>query len=142
MKIRVEFNQKLQALEIPVIIKTPHKRNYTSLIFDTGSPKTLINYTESRRLEIPFNEESGIIKIGGCKYKSYLFNNIEFLFRSVDDQIVIEKLPVKILRPSSIQSTELQELDKFPNILGMDFLELGYKFFCDINNNNIYFEKD
>lgn len=142
MKIKLSYNEKIQALEIPVIIKTPHKRSQSTLIFDTGAPKTLLNYTESRRLEIPFNEESGIIKIGGSKYKGYIFNHIEFLFKSIENNIVSEKLPVKILRPSSIKSNELSELDKFPNILGIDFLELGYKFFCDLKTKDIYFEKE
>jgi hypothetical protein len=142
MKIKLSYNEEIQALEVPVLIKTPHKRSKSTLIFDTGSSKTLLNYTESRRLEIPFIEESGIIKIGGSKYKGYVFNHIEFLFKSTENELISEKIPVKVLRPSSMMSDELQELDIFPNILGLDFLKLGYKFFCDLKTQDIYFEKE
>lgn len=142
MKIELSYDPELKLLKIPVTIKTPHKRISSTLIFDTGSPKTLLNYTESRRLEIPFNEEAGIIKIGGGKYKGYLSNNIGFLFKSIDNQPILETFSVKILRPSSMKSRELQETDNFPNILGLDFLELGYRFHCDLQNKDIYFEKD
>ncbi|MEK6859693.1 MAG: hypothetical protein AABX54_02655 [Nanoarchaeota archaeon] len=142
MKIELSYDPELKLLKVPVTIKTPHKRSFSTFIFDTGSPNTLLNYTVSRVLEIPFNEESGIIKIGGSKYKAYKFDNIEFVFKSIDNQGIIEKFPVKVLRPSSIKSNELSETDRFPNILGIDFLELGWKFFCDLKTKEIYFEKE
>ena len=35
----------------------------------------------------------------------------------------------------------LEDLDSFPNILGMDFLRRGYIFYCNLKNGEIYFEK-
>ena len=55
---------------------------------------------------------------------------------------VSEEIPVRILIPSSLKSKEIEELDNFPNLLGMDFFEKGYKFHCDINKEEIFFEKN
>ncbi len=50
-------------------------------------------------------------------------------------------MQVQVLRPS-MNMNEIEELDDFPNILGLDFLKQGWKFFCDIHNEEIYFEKE
>ncbi len=141
MRIKVTYDKELNWLKIPVTLKTPHKRISVFIIFDTGSPNTLLNYIDSRRLNIPFTESFGNANIGGNKYKSYSCNKIEVLFKTTEDQVIIEEIPIKILRPS-FKSTELEELDDLPNILGLDFLKKGWRFFCDINHEEIYFEKE
>jgi len=109
--------------------------------FDTGSPNTLLNYIDSRRLNIPFTESFGNASIGGNKYKSYSYPKLEVLFKTTQNQVISEEISIKILRPS-FKSTELEELDDLPNLLGLDFLKKGWRFFCDINNDEIYFEKE
>ncbi|MAG02953.1 hypothetical protein CMI42_06450 [Candidatus Pacearchaeota archaeon] len=141
MRIRVIYDKDLGLLKIPVTLKSSHKRISVLIVVDTGSPNTLLNYTDSRMLNIPFIEPSGIIKIGGDKYRSYSYNKIEIIFKSLGGDPIAEKIPVKILRPSSSRIDDLEELDSFPNILGLDFLRLGYKFICDLQNNEIYLEK-
>lgn len=141
MKIKVIYDSDLEVLKLPVTIKSPHKRLSAFIILDTGSPNTLLNYTDSRALNIPFIEQSGIISIGGAKYKGYYYNKIEFLFESTDGTTITENLPVKVLKPTSSKISELEDLDRFPNILGLDFLKKGYKFVCDIINNEIYLER-
>ena len=71
MKIKVVYDKELNWLKIPVTLKTPHKRISVFIVFDTGSSNTLLNYLDSRRLNIPFIETSGNVSIGGNKYQSY-----------------------------------------------------------------------
>ena len=141
MKINVFYDKELNWLKIPVTLKTAHKRISAFIVFDTGSPNTLLNYLDSRRLNIPFIEPSEFIRIGGNKYHSYSYNKIDFLFKTQEGELYSETIPVKILRPT-LKSEELEELDNFPNLLGLNFLKEGWKFHCDIKNNEIYFEKD
>ena len=142
MKIKVNYDSENKLLRIPVILKAPHKRLVSEVIFDTGSPYTFLNYSDSLRLCIPHDNKSKIIRIGGRTYQSYLYEKFEIMFKSENNQSIVEILPVRILKPNSLKMEELKKLDRFPNILGIDFLELGWKFFCDVNNDNIYFEKD
>ena len=141
MRIKVIHDKEANWLKIPVTLKTPHKIISTFIVFDTGSHNTLLNYLDSRRLNIPFIELSSPAKIGGNKYQSYSYNNVEFSFKTIQGSVIKEEMPVKILRPS-LNSRELKELDDLPNILGLEFLKLGYKFYCDLKNNEIYFEKE
>ena len=92
-------------------------------------------------MNIPFSQQSGTANIGGNKYKTYSYNRIEIIFKSEDGKELIENIPVKVLKPTSSKIEELEEWDRFPNLLGLDFLKQGWKFFCDIHNDNIYFEK-
>jgi|TARA_B100001971_G_scaffold203688_1_gene218888 hypothetical protein len=140
MKIKVIYDSELHLLKIPVKIKSPHKSISVFLVLDTGSPNTLLNYTDSRTLNIPFINQSGIISIGGSKYQSYSYNRIEIYFKSTEGNSIIENIPVKVLRPTSSRIDDLDELDSFPNILGLDFLK-KYKLVCDIKNNEIYLER-
>ena len=103
--------------------------------------KYTLNYFDSRLLNIPFVERAGSANIGGNKYTSYNYEKLEIIFETVDGHSIIEKFPVKILRPSSGKIAELEELEIFPNILGLDFLKLGYKFICDLINEEIYLEE-
>jgi len=41
MRINVSYDSDFQWLKIPIIIKTPHKRIFSFIVFDTGSPNTL-----------------------------------------------------------------------------------------------------
>ena len=72
-------------------------------------------------------------------YQSYIFNKLGILFKS-EKGMVSETLPVRVLKPSSEKDAD--NLDKFPNLLGMDFLERGYKFYCDLGKGEISFEKE
>ena len=140
MKIKVIYDQELNWLKIPVTLKTSHKRISVFIVFDTGSSNTLLNYLDSRRLNLPFVELSEKVSIGGYKYNGYSYNKLEFLFKSEEGKIISQLMPIKILRPS-LKMDELEELDDFPNLLGLNFLKEGWKFFCDLKTKEIYFEK-
>lgn len=142
MKIKASYDSDFRYIKIPIILKAPRKRIISHVIFDTGSPHTLLNYSDSIRLCIPHNNKSELIRIGGRTYQSYLSYKFEVFLKSEDGDIIKEILPIRVLKPISLKSEELEKLDRFPNILGLDFLELGYKFFCDLKTKNIYFEKD
>lgn len=141
-KIRIFYDKEEKLLRVPAILKVPHARIVSDFILDTGSPHTILNYTDSIRLGIPHTEKSEIVRMGGRAYQRYTFNKFEMVLKSQDNQAVTENLPIRILIPCSLKSIELINLDKFPNLLGMDFLEKGYKLFCDINNKDIKFEKE
>jgi len=141
MKIRAFYDSNLNLIKIPCLLKTSHKRIKTILVFDTGSPKTLISYTDSLRLNIPRGEKAELIKMGGKTYQAYESNKVSFVFKNISGVPVDLSFPVKVLKPTSSKMEHLEELDSFPNILGIDFLKKGYAFHCDLNNNEIYFEK-
>ncbi len=137
MRIKVFYDKNLRLLKIPAILKIPNKRISSDFVLDTGSPHTVLNYSDSIRLGVPHITKSDIIRIGGRTYQSYIFNRFEIIFKSIDNKEVKEILPVRILKPNSAKIEELGRLDKFPNLLGLDFLE-RYRFFCDIPNKEIY----
>ena len=141
MKIKIIYNKYPKLLRIPAILQVPHKRIASDFVLDTGSPHTVLNYSNSIRLGIPHNTKSEIIRIGGEVYQSYLFNKFEIVFKSTDNEEIKEQIPIRVLKPNSAKMNELEKLDKFPNLLGIDFLERGYKLICDIQNNDIYLEK-
>ncbi len=142
MKIKVFFDKNLNVLKVPSVLKIPHKRIVSNFIFDTGCPHTILNYTDSIRLGVPKIRKAELIRIGGRTYQSYVYNKIEILLKDTEGNLVTETLPVKILKPNSPRVKELEELDGFPNLLGMDFLKKGYKFFCDTIKDEVYFEKE
>ena len=107
---------------------------------DTGSPHTILNYTDSIRLGVPHTIKSELVRMGGKVYQSYISNKFEIVLKS-DEGIVSEEMPIRILVPFSSKSSEVENLDKFPNLLGMDFFEKGYKFNCDLAKEEIFFEK-
>ncbi|HJX50312.1 MAG TPA: hypothetical protein VJ438_02525, partial [Candidatus Nanoarchaeia archaeon] len=80
MKIKVFYDKDLKVLNIPVVLKTPHSRIPSNLVVDTGSPHTIINYTDSLRLGIPHTSKAELIRIGGRCYQSYIFNKLGILF--------------------------------------------------------------
>ncbi len=141
MIIKASYDKEEGLIRVPCIIKTPHKRINTDFIFDTGSSKTLLNFTDSIRLGIPRGPKSDIIRMGGKTYQGYDFSKLKIVFKTIDSKSVEFSFPIKTLKPTSPRMAELEELDHFPNILGLNFLEQGLKFFCDLKNNNIYFEK-
>lgn len=73
-------------------------------------------------------------------YQSYIFKRFELIFKSEDNKEVIENIPVRILTPFSSKIKEIENLDQLPNLLGLDFLELGYKLFCDLKKEITYLE--
>ena len=67
--------------------------------------------------------------------KNLFEREIGKLDEKMQNQIALFGTPIE-----KINSEELQ-LEIFPNILGLDFLKLGYKFVCDLINREIYLEK-
>ena len=141
MKIKAFHDKNLDIIKIPCVLKTPHKRIVSDFIFDTGSANTILNFTDSLRLNIPRINKSELVRMGGRKYQSYEFNKLEIVFKSTENEAIIIKMPIKSLKPTTPKIGALEELDDFPNLLGLDFLKQGYKFFCDLDNEKIYFEK-
>jgi len=67
---------ELTYLNNAVLLVTPRKIVNSFFILDTGSPKTILGYSDALRLQIPFNSLSKTehIKLGGRNYQGYLFN--------------------------------------------------------------------
>jgi hypothetical protein len=125
-----------------VILKSPRGLTKSTFILDTGSPKTILNHFDARRLQIPFNSgaKTEIIRLGGKTYQGYTFERITFSFRSEDNQLVREEFPVIVVRPTSPKEEE--ELSNFPTIIGTDFLKKKrYILFCDMEKGIAYLEK-
>lgn len=141
MKIRIFYNKTSKLLRIPAVLQVPHKRIISDFIIDTGSPYTILNYSDSLRLGIPHSIKSEIIRIGGRTYQSYLFDKFEIIMKSINNEEIKEFIPIRVLKPTSLKIKELENLDSFPNILGIDFLEKGFKLFCNLQENDIYLEK-
>ncbi|MBI2630447.1 hypothetical protein HYW76_05075 [Candidatus Pacearchaeota archaeon] len=142
IKLKLFYDKNLKQIKIPSVLKSSRNRIVSNFIFDTGSPHTILNYSDSLRLGIPHVTKSEIIRMGGRVYQSYIFNNFEIIFKSPEKEIIKEILPVRVLKPNSLKMERIEEMDRFPNILGIDFLEKGYKFVCDIVNEEIYLEKE
>ncbi len=140
MKIKIIYDENQKLLKIPVLLKIPHKRIKSDFVLDTGSPHTILNYSDSIRLAVPHISKGEIVRIGGRRYQSYIFNKFEIVFKTEDNQLVNVILPVRVLKPSSLKMNEVEELDRFPNLLGLDFLEKGYKLFCDLKNKESFLE--
>lgn len=135
-------SEKTVYLNAPLVLKTPNNRVKTLFILDTGSPHTIISYSDARRLQIPFSEKNDeIIRIGGGKYRGYSYNKLKALFISEDNKLIEENLAnAKIIRPTSIKDEE--EIGVFPTIIGTDFLkEKEYKLFCDFAKEDAFLEK-
>ena len=119
----------------------PHKRIASDFVIDTGSPHTILNYTDSIRLGIPHNTKSEIVRMGGRVYQSYIYDNFEMILKSLDNQEIIEKISIRVIKPISSKMKEIENLDKFPNLLGLDFLE-KWDLICKIKDNEIFLEKN
>ncbi|MBM3234157.1 hypothetical protein FJZ19_03610 [Candidatus Pacearchaeota archaeon] len=141
MKIKVFYDKDSKQLRVPVIVKIPHKRISSDFVIDTGSPHTILNYSNSLRLGVPHTEKAELIRLGGRAYQSYLFNRTEIVFKSEDNKEINEIISARILKPSSPKAEEIEMLDRCPNLLGIDFLEKGWKFFCNLEKDEVYFEK-
>lgn len=124
-----------------VVLKTPRKLISTSFILDTGSPKTIINYRDSIRLQIPLNslQKQEIISLGGRKHQGYKFDKVQFLFKTEEGKTVTENKEVLVIHPTS--QRDIEEVQAIPTIIGTDFLkEKRYKLYCDIANKEAYLE--
>lgn len=141
MKIKLLYDKDSKQIRVPVIIKIPHKRIVSDFVIDTGSPHTILNYSNSVRLGVPHTEKSELIRLGGRAYQSYLFSKVEIVFKSDENKEIIETIPVRILKPNSPRIEEMEQLDRCPNLMGIDFFEKGYSFFCSLASGEVYFEK-
>lgn len=134
-------NDKISYLNTAIILKTPHQRTKSICIVDTGSPITIISYSDARRLQIPYFGKEEIINIGGRKYQGYSFKKLTMVFISENGESVEENFEeVKVVKPTSHR--DIEEIDRMPTIIGTDFLKKKrYKLFCDIANDVAYLEK-
>lgn len=142
IKLFTGLGEEITYLKGNVILKTPRKIIPTTFILDTGSPKTIIGYSDSMRLQIPLNSLSkeGIISIGGRKYDGYKFNRMQFIFKTEEGGSITEEKEVAVIKPTSPK--EVVEVQSMPTIIGTDFLkEKRYKLFCDIAGKEAYLEK-
>ena len=89
MKIKVLFNKNKRVLQVPAIFQTPHKRIVSDFVIDTGSPWTILNYSDSIRLGIPHDNKSEIIRIGSKTYQSYVFNKFNIVFLCTKGNVAI-----------------------------------------------------
>jgi len=125
-------------LNSTVILKSARARVPTNFIMDTGSTKTIINYDDARRLQLPFDNKADIIALGGRNYNGYIYKRLKMIFRTEDGGLVEEEMDVILLRPTSDKKMQLS-----PTIIGTDFLkEKGYKLFCDMAKDVAFLEKD
>ena len=125
-----------------VRLRAPHKAITVKALIDTGSPRTIVAYSEALMLQIPINDltKEEIIRLGGSVYEARGYNRLKILLKSEEGQLVIEEMPVQILKPTSPKEAMEQ---KFGFIIGMDFLkEKGYKLFCDVAKDIAYLEKN
>ncbi len=140
MKIKIQFNETYKILQIPVILKTPLKRVVSNFILDTGSPHTILNYTDAIRLGIPHIDKSEIMRIAGRVYQSYVYNKFKIIFKSEDNTEIVQEISIRALKVSSNKINEIENIDRMPNLLGLDFLETGYKLYCDLKQRQIFLE--
>ena len=139
MKVKISYDKKL--LRVPVVLLTPHKRVVSNFVIDTGSPHTIINYKDSLRLAIPHIQKSELVRIAGKVYQSYVYERVEIIFKTLEGKEMREKIPVRVLKLFSLRFSEIENLDKLPNLLGLDFLEKGYKLVCNMKEADIFIEK-
>jgi len=145
--MRIKLLTYLEEAEAPYLntivrLRTPRKAITVKALIDTGSPRTIIAYSEAIMLQIPINSliKEDIIRLGGSVYEARVYNKLKILFKSEDNQLVIEEMPVQVLKPTSPKEAMEQ---KFGFIIGMDFLkEKKYKLFCDISKDVAYLEKN
>jgi len=131
---------QLTYLNSVVLLATPRKMIRTTFILDTGSPETILGYSDALRLQIPFNSlsKTRIIRLGGRNYQGYLFNRITFKFKTEDEKLVQEEFPIVVVKPTSTKDN----LNEIPTIIGTNFLkEKKYTLFCDFNKEIAYMEK-
>jgi hypothetical protein len=132
--------EELTYLNNAVVLTTPRKIITTDFIVDTGSPETILGYTDALRLQIPLNNlpKTNIIGIGGRKHQGYKYNRLTFKFHNEEGGIVSEEFPVTIVKPTS----EKDNVTEIPTIIGMDFLKnKKYVLFCDVAGEKAYLEK-
>lgn len=140
MRVKVQFNKIYKTLRVPAVLRIPHKRIASDFILDTGSPHTILNYTDSIRLGIPHDKKSEIVRMGGRVYQSYIYDNFEIILKSLDNQEIVEKISIRVIKPISSKINEIENLDKFPNLLGLDFLE-KWNLICKIKDDEIFLER-
>ena len=140
MRVKVIFNKLSKDLRIPALLKMPHKRISSNFIIDTGSPHTILNYTDSIRLGIPHFKKAEIVRLGGKAYQSFIYEKLEIILKSINNEEIKENIPVRVLKPFSSKIDEIENLDRLPNLLGIDFLE-KFKFICNIPEKEIFLEK-
>ena len=77
------YSEKKTYLNNALVLRTPHKRITTFFILDTGSPSTIIGYSDALRLQIPLSgSEKEIISLGSRKYWGRIFKKIKLVFKN------------------------------------------------------------
>lgn len=141
MRIKVLYNENEGLLRIPAVLWTPHKRIVSDIVIDTGTPVTILNHTDAMLLNISRTKKAGLLRMGGNTYQSYIYNRFEIAFKNTEGKEVREQITIRIAKPKSNKIKELEKLDFFPNLMGLDFLNKGYKLVLDFKKKEFYLEK-
>lgn len=132
----------LNYLNLIVLLKTPRKRISSKVIIDTGSPSTIISYSDAMDLQIPISglPKGSIVSLGGRKYQGYTFRKLRIKLRIDSGEDIEEEIKVEVVKPTSQKDMELLNM---PTIIGNDFLEeKRLKLFCNFAEEEAYLERD
>ena len=123
-------------------VLSKRKRIVSDFTLDTGSPKTVIPYSQALRLQIPFNSlrKADDFRLAGARYRGYFYHHTQFVFMGERGEKIREDFPAVVLKPTS--RTKEQKSGGLPVILGLDFLrERNYSLFCNMSRNIAYLKK-
>ena len=82
MKIPLITTDGQEELGNVLHVLSKRKRIVSDFIIDTGSPKTVIPYSQALRLQIPFNSlrKADDFGLAGARYRGYLYHHTQFVF--------------------------------------------------------------
>ena len=132
----------LSYLNAKIVLRAEGNEIESRFILDTGSPRTIVNFSDAESLEIDFEDlkKAEMISIGGRRYQGYVYSGIAFRFVTEENEIIEERMEVRVIKEDSKEG--LEEIHRVPMILGTDFLQKkGYKLFCDFVNERAFLEK-
>ena len=124
-------------------VLSKRKRIVSDFILDTGSPTTVIPYSQALRLQIPFNSlrKADHFGLAGARYRGYFYHHTQFIFMGEQGEKIREDFPTVVLKPTS--KTKEQKSGGLPVILGLDFLrERNYSLFCNMSKNIAYLTRN
>lgn len=97
-------------LNMPIILKSPRSGFLrVKAIIDTGSPKTVLGHPEAMALQIPITSitSQNIIRLGGNKYWSGVFDRLKIMMKSEDGKLISGEIAVNVLKPTTDKETHL-----------------------------------
>lgn len=108
--------------------KQPHSYGQIKAVLDTGSPTTVISYSDALKLNLPvINANAGnpIAGFGKGKIPSKKLDRFLFALKSNDNRIKVLEMPVNIIDISTLRNMP-QDMQastmRVPTIVGLDFL--------------------